>query len=74
MHWIDSELFEFFPTHILGKITSDQAVNTLSQDLHWQLPADAATSRFIDPGKGNFLVPYEDGWISIWTYDERKEG
>ncbi len=70
LRWVDSQLVEAFPTHLLGKITATEHVSCLASGISFHqpnLPGEkyASQNAAIDPGAGCFLVPCDEGWISI---------
>jgi hypothetical protein len=70
LKWIDSELIESFPTHLLGKITSPADASFLTSGAIYHYPplpekAPGDQRGGVDPGEGRFYVPYEENWISI---------
>lgn len=70
LKWIDSELIESFPTHLLGRITSpaDASFLTSGSVYHYPpLPKNTPGDPHggVNPGEGCFYVPFEERWISI---------
>lgn len=70
LKWLDGELIEAFPTHLLGRITSPADASFLTNGSVYQYPplpkiAHGDRQGGVDPGEGCFYVPYEESWISI---------